>query len=441
MVQLSILVCSVHTRYKTFLPKIQDQLYSQLDNLSQADKDAVEIIILTDNKQMILGHKRNTMIEIAQGNYIVFVDDDDRIEPNYISELLKATKSGADCIVFKAKVSLDGGEPKICHYSKDIRRDYNHREGYFRIPNHICCVKRDLALQCKFPSVLSGEDTAYSKQLQPLLKTEHKIDAVLYHYDYNSQTTETQNWRNDPNKKAVVDVVILSKADSSDMRAMTQKAIDSCLQGTNGIPINVIVMENGSPAVYRDATTIPKPGDFNYNQFANEAAALGSAEWIMIANNDLIFENGWLHELLQAKHPLVSPHEPNDPRQADILENTEGKITGKHLSGWCFMIKRSLWQDIGKFDTDVTFWCSDDVVIEQAVAQGVYPMLVKNSIVKHIPSTTLKIADPDKQADMKWRNIYIFNTKYNKNKFASHPEYIAWFRANRHNLPAVEVVS
>ena len=79
MIDLSILVCSVHTRYDTFAPKIQKQLYDQYNALSEADQDRVETIVLTDNKKMMLGHKRNTMVEVAQGRYIVFVDDDDRI--------------------------------------------------------------------------------------------------------------------------------------------------------------------------------------------------------------------------------------------------------------------------------------------------------------------------------------------------------------------------
>ena len=439
-IDLSILVCSVHTRYKTFLPLIQDQLYDQLAALSEADQDRVEIIILTDNKKMMLGHKRNTMVDIAQGKYIAFVDDDDSIADDYIAQLLKATASDADSIVFKAEVSLNGEPAKICDYSKDHRRDYNHKDGYYRIPNHICCIKRSVSLKSSFPNVLYGEDAGYGKVLLPFLKTEHKINKILYYYDYNSETTETQAWRNNstPQRpgKALVDVIILSKVAKYRDNAMTQKAIDSCVQGSNGLPVNIIVMEGGI-GQYRNATTIPKRGKFNYNQYANEGAALGSADWIMIANNDLTFTDGWLHNLIAAGHPIVSPHEPNDGRQADITENTEGDVTGKHLSGWCFMISRKLWQEIGGFDTDVDFWCSDDVVIEQVKAAGVMPMVVKDSVVIHAGSQTLNQQTDDVTTDLKWRNVYIYNTKYGKNKFAGHPAYTLWLQNNKTNLEAI----
>lgn len=439
-IDLSILVCSVHTRYKTFLPVIQDQLYSQLAALPEADQDRVEVIILTDNKKMMLGHKRNTMVDIAQGKYIAFVDDDDRLAPDYLAQLLTATATDADSIVFKAEVSLNGEPAKICDYSKDHRRDYNHKDGYYRIPNHICCIKRSVSLKSSFPNVLYGEDAGYGKVLLPFLKTEHKINKILYYYDYNSETTETQAWRNNstPQRpgKALVDVIILSKVAKYRDNAMTQKAIDSCIQGSNGLPVNIIVMEGGI-GQYRNATTIPKRGKFNYNQYANEGAALGSADWIMIANNDLTFNDGWLHNLIAAGHPVVSPHEPNDARQADITENTEGDVTGKHLSGWCFMITRKLWQEIGGFDTDVDFWCSDDVVIEQVKAAGVLPMVVKDSVVIHAGSQTLNQQTDDVTTDLKWRNVYIYNTKYGKNKFAGHPAYTLWLQNNKTNLEAI----
>ena len=441
MIALSILVCSVDTRYNTFLPKIQEQLFTQCNALSEADRARVEVIILTDNKQMMLGHKRNVMVDIAQGKYIAFVDDDDRIADDYIAELLKATETNADVIVFTAEVSLNGESPKPCYYSKEHKRDYNKHTAYYRIPNHICCVKRSMALKSSFPNVLYGEDAGYGKVLLPHLKTEHKIDKVLYYYDYNANTTETQQWRyNKSNQrpgKPIVDIVMLSKASKYRDSLMTQKAIDSAIKGANGLPVNVIVMEGGV-GQYHNAITVPKRGKFNYNAYANEGAAKGTAEWIMIANNDLEFTDGWLHNLLAADNPVVSPHEPTDMRQKGIIDNQKGFECGRHFSGWCFMIERKLWLEIGGFDEDVDFWCSDDVVIEQVKAAGVTPMLVKESIVRHEGSITLKQQPEDVQTDWKWRNVFIYNTKYGKNKFKDHPSYIKWLADNKDLIKELE---
>lgn len=435
MIDLSILVCSVHTRYDGFLLKIEQQLLDQYNALSEADQDRVEIIVLLDNKKMMLGHKRNKMVEMAQGKYVVFVDDDDRIADDYIQSLLEGTESDADSIVFQAMVSLNGEKPKPCYYSKDVKKDFNLANQYHRIPNHICCVKKEVSLKSSFPNVLYGEDAGYGKVLLPFIKTEHKIDKVLYYYDYNSNTTETQAWRQnktEPRKqKPLVDVVILSKANDRMGQRMTQSAVDSCFYASNGLAVNIIVIENGGSYNYQNCTTIYNRDEFNYNQFANMGASLGDAEWIMIANNDLTFHDGWLHHLIAAEHEVVSPHEPNDPRQKDINGNTVGDVCGKHFSGWCFMISRKLWQEIGKFDEDVSFWCSDDVVIEQVKKAGVLPMVVKDSIVTHDVSRTLRQSSAEEQDRLKWSNVYIFNKKYGKNKFSDHPEYINYLKRNK----------
>jgi GT2 family glycosyltransferase len=183
-------------------------------------------------------------------------------------------------------------------------------------------------------------------------------------------------------------------------------------------------MEQSHGRKYRNAVTVANPGPFNYNRTANRAAKLGSADWIVVANNDLVFSDGWLHELIAANHPVVSPKSPGDPRQQDVVENETGTVNGRHLSGWCYMIRRNLWRQIGGFDTCVDFWCSDDVVIEQVTAAGVQPMLVPGSVVKHLGSTTLRgRVDRD---ELTWAQVDIYNRKYGRDKFADNPHYLEW---------------
>ena len=67
-----------------------------------------------------------------------------------------------------------------------------HQSGgiYYRTPNHISPVKRELALQAGFPEIAFGEDHEYSKRLLPLLKTETIIKENLYHYDFYEQKSD-----------------------------------------------------------------------------------------------------------------------------------------------------------------------------------------------------------------------------------------------------------
>lgn len=408
--KLSILVCSTHNRYNTFLPKMLDALFGQFRNLEPDQQKEVEILTLIDNKTIMLGIKRNNLIDISKGDYVVFVDDDDRVAENYISKLLDATGSGADIITFPVMVSLNGEPAKPCYYSKDYEKDFNRPDSYYRLPNHIMAVKRELAQMVPFKPVLYGEDSDYSKRLRPFLKTQHTIKETLYFYDYNLQTTEAQEYQRAIKPRC--DVVILSNAKTPELKATTERAIKSLLASQRKGIFNIIIIEQASGIEYTGATTLHRPGEFNYNRFANEGISRGDAPWVCVANNDVIFQKSWLAELMKVKADVMSPLNPGDKRQAGITQPESGYTNARHFSGWCFVMKRNVWEQIVGLNEDFPFWCADDVVIEQLKAIGIKPTLVPKSVVKHIPSSTLKTLDEKKQYELTQLQLKKFRKKY-----------------------------
>ena len=433
-VMLSVLVPSVSSRRATFAPKIADMLFGQHEKLPAADRLRVEILIVTDTGRdggMLVGDKRNALMRMARGKYVVFVDDDDRVADDYLKSLLAATEFDRDCITFDASVSINGGPRKTCRYSQRYAKDANFPTHYERLPNHITAVRRTLALACLFPSKQCGEDTDYAARLHPTLKNEFRILRELYFYDSNSDTTETQGKRGErtlapvaPLSGPIVDVVILSKASTPELHAMCQQAIESCRLGARGYDVHIIVIEQCDDVDYRHAQVFYNKQTFNYNAFANFGASKGSAPWIMIANSDLVFEPCWLEALLEPDHDLVSPRDPLHRVQRAMRKDEAGWRNGQNFSGWCFMLRRKLWEKIGGFDTCVNYWCSDDVVIEQCRAVGVMPRLVAASRVKHLGSMTAK-KPPDEAT---WGQVKIFNDKYKKNLFHNDPRYINYCR-------------
>jgi GT2 family glycosyltransferase len=209
----------------------------------------------------------------------------------------------------------------------------------------------------------------------------------------------------------MVDVIILSNAIDASMKKMTQNCIDSI----NDNRCNIIVIEQ-TDTIYKNCKTIHIKEKFNYNKFANKGALITDNEWLLIANNDLIFYKGWLDKLLAADYPIVSPKEPADKRQKDLKTgNHLGYETGRHLSGWCFMIRRDLYEHIGGFDEDMEFWCADNSLIEQLRAVKIPPMLVTDAIVRHFGSKTLNKSKNKEELTKK--QVIKFNKKYNKNLF------------------------
>ena len=426
-IDLSVLIPSTHTRWDSFGQKIQRQIWGQYDDLTEADRQRVEILILTDNKTRHLGDKRNVMVDMAQGRYVVHVDDDDRLNPTYITSLLAAAATDADVITFDVSVSLNGSTPKLCRYSLDYRADRNLADGYERLPNHLMPVRRELALQAPFQPILKGEDSAYARDIRPLLTTEHHIDRVLYHYDYSDATTETQQRIPRPAKHTpppIADVIILSKADNSTLRQMTQAAIDTCIAGAQPLSVHVTVIEQCEGVTYRQADTHHTDDPFAFNALLNRGARLGSAPWIMFSNNDVEYGDGWLSALLDAHHPIVSPIEPTDARMQDVDGNEVGDRIGRHLAGWAFMMERELWEQIGGLDEDFAGWCADDAVIEQLRPLDILPMLVPAAVVKHHGSITLNTS-PDYTA-LTWGGIELFERKYGPHRLGQHPSFLAW---------------
>ena len=179
--KLSILICSLLERNQTFLSNLLDILNPQIK-----DKP-VEVLILSDNATRPVGTKRNDMIKLANGEYICFIDDDDRISEDYVDLILQEIgDSNSDVVVFNAEISFDGINPKLVRYGKEF--DYCEKEdAYYRHPNHLM-VHRKSNIKEFFRDVKFGEDDEWAYRQLKNIKTQRRIEKVLYFYDYKTTT-------------------------------------------------------------------------------------------------------------------------------------------------------------------------------------------------------------------------------------------------------------
>lgn len=144
-------------------------------------------IVYDDSMDYNIGTKRNKLLQRAKGDYIVYVDDDDTISTDYVSKIFAAIKTNPDCIGISGTITFNGLNSKQWHISKKYGHWYEKNNIYYRTPNHISPVKRELALKAGFPEISFGEDAVYSERLLPLLKTEVVIPGNLYIYRYDSK--------------------------------------------------------------------------------------------------------------------------------------------------------------------------------------------------------------------------------------------------------------
>lgn len=188
MIKLSILIATIPSRLTTFYPRLINHLSEQIK-----EYDDIEILSFYDNKKRSVGAKRNALLNLAQGEFLTFVDDDDRIANDYIESIMSTiyNNPGADCIVFDCETTIDGGDKHFSKYS--IHYNYGRTGDQWRgKPAHTMVWKSEIAKKHTYANKNYEEDIDWVSRACVNIKNEVRIDKILYFYDFNNTTTETR---------------------------------------------------------------------------------------------------------------------------------------------------------------------------------------------------------------------------------------------------------
>jgi hypothetical protein len=175
LTDLSVLICSLHTRTRS-LTRLLDALSEQ-----PADLRARTQVLIDIDDAPTIGAKRQRLLEASSGRYVAYIDDDDLVTGAYLTELFCGIDKGVDHIGVRMLYCHHGKrEPVECSMR---HRTWEKRGGvYLRGAQHVCAVKRELALEAGFPNVSFGEDHTYSDALTPLVTTEYLTATPVYLY-------------------------------------------------------------------------------------------------------------------------------------------------------------------------------------------------------------------------------------------------------------------
>jgi len=173
--KLSILICTIPKR-KNLLDRLLAILSSQLT----AD---VEVLLDNSDKDTI-GYKRNVLLQRATGRYLCFIDDDDTVSPDYVSKILAGLANSPDCCSLNGIMTINGTNPKQFVHSIDYSHYFEKGNIYYRPPNHLNVIRADIAKIFRFPEKNRFEDTDWAMQIcrSGAIKTEHKIEGIIYYY-------------------------------------------------------------------------------------------------------------------------------------------------------------------------------------------------------------------------------------------------------------------
>lgn len=191
MIKLSILIPTLpEPESQNYLKRLMSILDPQLVN------NPVEVLMIDSPRSMPTGTKRNDLISIAQGEYVVQIDCDDVVPIYYVSELLKAIEQNPDVITFKGFMTTNGADRR--NFTIKLGSDYNERDGhYYRFPNHLCCYKKSLIQNIKFQPIWVQEDYQWAVAVKNsgVLKSEIHIENWMYHYDYKTKVNTVHSMR------------------------------------------------------------------------------------------------------------------------------------------------------------------------------------------------------------------------------------------------------
>jgi glycosyltransferase involved in cell wall biosynthesis len=183
-VSLTIIIPTLKSRRQKYMALVKE-IFRQIDDCCA--HDFVEVLHSSDEGERPVGKKRNAMIKRAKGDYVVNIDDDDRISPDYLSKILHAIEEKPDCVTFKGKVTINGKNERDYNYSLDCK-SYNFYTTYNRPPGHLTPIKTEIARQFKHQELTQrdrGSDVDWAMQIVKagVLETSVHIDEYLYFYD------------------------------------------------------------------------------------------------------------------------------------------------------------------------------------------------------------------------------------------------------------------
>lgn len=313
--------------------------------------DKVRVVYRNENGH--ISKATNDGIGIARGDFIVFMDCDDVIEPNALYEFAKKLNETPELDFIYSdedKLTEDGKIRHFPFFKPDWSPDLFLSMMY---TNHLAAYRTSIVKE------IGGLRTAYNGSQDydfTLRFMEHSdnrrvghVAQILYHWRERRESVAfamtSKNYASEAARQAkedfirrnqiparmecitgmsqhrivyevegepLVSIVIPSK----DHPALLKQCIDSIREFTQYAHYEIIVVDNGSSSVnykeikrYLDsvnAAYLYEPCEFNFSKMCNKGAAHAKGDYLLFLNDDIeVFQPDWLERMLghaQQKH-------------------------------------------------------------------------------------------------------------------------------------------
>jgi len=188
--------------------------------------------------------------------------------------------------------------------------------------------------------------------------------------------------------------IILAMSTTEELFKMTSNCINSLIASERAIDMEIIIIESNKNYlnlgfVYPDYVKVIVPdSDFNFHKFLNIGIKVSKGDYVALCNNDLIFQENWFNEIVKIsnRHKDILSFSPNGDKVGSNEKHTFeiGYKVQKHIKGWCIVVKREVFDQIGLLDETFDFYYADNDYAMSIKCNNIKHALVFNSHVFHL---------------------------------------------------------
>lgn len=342
------------------------------------------------NKNQHISATSNSCLEMASGEYVCFLDHDDRFYPHALAEVVRSINAKD----YTPEILYSDSRP-ITATGELFEDNYFHKPSWsplmqlaFHYTAHLTCYKTDLVR--KIGGFRVGFEGSQDYDLM-LRACEHaayppcRIASVLYQWRVHQRSTSTgiaakpyaiaaavkaisealdrrgrparvefvpgiEHYRVRfpiPEKQPLISIIIPNR----DSPKLLQVCIESLFERTSYKNFEVIVVDNGSSdasvgALYQKFrlkydgrfSVLEAPGVFNFGRLNNQAAKHAQGDYLVLLNNDTeVLTPDWLEEMLSwAQLPEIGAVGAKLLFDDDTIQHAGLVLLGDKIAGSAF---------------------------------------------------------------------------------------------------------
>ena len=175
--------------------------------------DPKQVEILFDPQvDVSVGTKRNRLMLRATGEYLCFVDDDDRMYSDYVAKIINALKTKPDAVGITVLLTTEGLRPEVHSHFALSSTSYHVDRDAGQVTRGVCHlnpIRATIAKSIQFKDISNAEDMQWSSVINPKVRNSVNIKEPIYYYDFLPSKTLTQK----PKPKAQNLLGLVSNAD------------------------------------------------------------------------------------------------------------------------------------------------------------------------------------------------------------------------------------